>query len=31
FDVMYVYPGEKYVKVACCVEDDDGSGNENAD
>nr|GFA89545.1 hypothetical protein [Tanacetum cinerariifolium] len=23
--------GEKEVKVACCVENDDGSGNENAD
>nr|GFC67707.1 hypothetical protein [Tanacetum cinerariifolium] len=30
-DVMYVCPCEKEVKVACCVEDDNGSGNENAD
>nr|GFC06599.1 hypothetical protein [Tanacetum cinerariifolium] len=30
-DVMYVCPGEKVVKVACCVGDDDGSGNENVD
>nr|GEW09299.1 hypothetical protein [Tanacetum cinerariifolium] len=29
--VMYVCPGEKQVKVACCVEDNDGLGNENAD
>nr|GEU44503.1 hypothetical protein [Tanacetum cinerariifolium] len=26
-----VCSGEKEVKVACCVENDDGSGNENAD
>nr|GEX41395.1 xylulose kinase-1 [Tanacetum cinerariifolium] len=30
-DVTYVCPGEKEVKVACCVENDVGSGNENAD